>query len=126
MQNMEILTFERASEVIRSVIGINMTPKEVRLVGTRIVNIERAFNVREGCNRLDDSLPQRFLIEQLPDGPSSGTVVNLDKNLDDYYTERCWNISTGTPTSSTLRELGLSNVERDMRKRGLFNEEVKE
>jgi len=114
MQNMEILTFDRASEVIEATTGMRMTPAEVRLVGARIVNLERAFNVREGIRRRDDSLPRRFREEPLTEGASSGTVFDQEPMLDEYYTERGWDIETGIPKRETLVRLGLSNAASEL------------
>ena len=114
MQNMEILTFDRASEVIEATTGMRMTPAEVRLVGTRIVNIERAFNVREGMRRRDDSLPRRFREEPLKEGASSGTVFDQEPMLDEYYTERGWDLKTGVPRRETLEGLGLSKAASEL------------
>jgi aldehyde:ferredoxin oxidoreductase len=30
--------------------------------------------------------------------------------LDEYYTERGWNLETGIPTRETLRKLGLQGI----------------
>jgi len=76
LQNMEILTFDRAAEVMEAATGLRITPAEVRKAGERIVNIERTFNVREGTHRRDDSLPRRFREEPLTEGASSGTTFN--------------------------------------------------
>lgn len=114
MQNMEILTFDRASEVIEATTGMRMTPAEVRLVGTRIINIERAFNVREGMRRRDDSLPRRFREEPLTEGASSGTVFDQEPMLDEYYTERGWDLKTGVPRRETLEGLGLSKAASEL------------
>ncbi len=116
MQNMEILTFDRASEIIEATTGMRMTPAEVRLVGTRIVNIERAFNVREGMRRRDDSLPRRFREEPLKEGASSGTVFDQEPMLDEYYTERGWDLETGVPRRETLEGLGLSKAASELGK----------
>jgi len=116
MQNMEILTFERASEVIEVVTGMKMTASQVRDAGTRINTIERAFNIREGMRRKDDYLPRRFIEEELPSGASSGTVIKMDAMLDDYYTERGWNRESGIPLEHTLLDLGLEKVSADMKK----------
>ena len=110
MQNMEIMTFDRAAEVIEVVTGLKMTPAEVRSVGMRIVNIERAFNVREGSRRSDDTLPRRFREETLKEGPSKGTVFEQEPMLNEYYAERGWDQETGTPTRQTLEKLGLKHV----------------
>ncbi|MBA7465556.1 aldehyde:ferredoxin oxidoreductase [archaeon] len=114
MQNMEILTFDRASEVIEATTGMRMTPAEVRLVGARIVNIERAFNVREGMRRRDDSLPRRFREEPLTEGASSGTVFDQEPMLDEYYTERGWDLETGVPRRETLEGLGLPKAASEL------------
>jgi aldehyde:ferredoxin oxidoreductase len=110
MQNMGILTFDRASEVIEAATGLRMSPAEVRRVGERIVNLERAFNVREGIGRRDDSLPRRFREEPLPEGASKGTVFDQEPMLDEYYTERGWDGETGIPTRTTLLRLGLTDA----------------
>ena len=120
MQNMEILTFDRASEVIEAATGMRMTPVEVRLVGSRIVTLERAFNAREGLAREDDALPQRFLREQLREGPSRGIVFDLRGNLDEYYGERRWDPSTGNPTREALDYHGLDWVADDLERHGLL------
>ena len=115
MQNMEILTFDRASQVIEAVTGLKMSPTEVRLVGERIVNIERAFIVREGIRRRDDCLPRRFREEPLREGASSGTVFDQEPMLDEYYRERGWDLETGIPTKETLEGLSLDRVADDLR-----------
>ena len=113
MQNMEILTFDRASMVIEACTGLKMSPGDVRMVGERIVNVERAFNVREGIRRRDDTLPRRFREETLPYGASAGTVLDLEPMLDEYYDERGWDGETGIPHVETLESLGLVQSARD-------------
>jgi aldehyde:ferredoxin oxidoreductase len=75
--------------------------------GERTYNIEKAFNVREGFGRKDDFLPERFIKEPVPDGPSKGQVFEMDVLLDDYYQARGWDVETGNPTQEKLDELGL-------------------
>jgi aldehyde:ferredoxin oxidoreductase len=127
MQNMEILTFERASKVIEAATGMEMSAQEVRLVGSRIITVERAFNAREGLTREDDTLPPRFLGERMREGPSSGTVFDLQGNLNDYYAERRWDPSTGNPTREALQRNGLEWVADDLERLGVLTaEEVKD
>jgi aldehyde:ferredoxin oxidoreductase len=83
----------------------------------RIWNLMRAFMVREGFRRKDDTLPKRFLEEPIPKGPSKGMVLsreNLDKMLDEYYSFRGWDLKTGIPGSERLISLDLEDVARDM------------
>lgn len=114
MENMEILTFNKAAKAIEAGLGLKLSPLEVRSIGTRIVNLERAFNVREGLTRSDDTLPRRFREIPLSEGLSSGTILKLDPMLDEYYSERGWNLKTGKPTRKTLKNLGLEYVANDL------------
>jgi aldehyde:ferredoxin oxidoreductase len=114
MQNMEILTFERASRVIEACTGLRLSPADVRRVGERIINVERAFNVREGIRRRDDALPRRFREETLAEGASRGTVFDQEPMLDEYYDERGWDRETGIPYAKTLERLGLVEAARDI------------
>jgi len=86
-------------------------------VGERMVNLERAFNVREGFNRLQDTLPQRMLTEPLHtrEAPGEGQMVShQDEFLDKYYALRGWS-KEGIPTAGKLNELGLDFVLGDIK-----------
>ncbi|MEM3652939.1 MAG: aldehyde ferredoxin oxidoreductase C-terminal domain-containing protein, partial [Nitrososphaerales archaeon] len=89
---------------------------DVLQMGERIINIERAFVVREGITRKDDTLPERFLKEPLPPecGPSAGSIVELEPMLDEYYEVRGWDKKTGIPKRSTLERLDLKYVADDL------------
>lgn len=112
-----------ASKLIQTAIGWNTTPGEVQRIGERIINLERAFNVREGITRKDDTLPKRFLKEPLPKecGPSAGSIVELEPMLNEYYQEREWNEETGIPTQRKLKEIGLEYVAKDLKQLGKQN-----
>jgi aldehyde:ferredoxin oxidoreductase len=114
MQNMMLLPFERAAEALEVATGLKVTPEEMREAGARIVTLERMFGVREGVSRADDSLPSRFRDTPLREGASSGTVVDLDLMLDEYYAERGWDAATGHPTPDTLQRLGLGFAVTDL------------
>ena len=78
-------------------------------VGDRIINLERAFNLREGKGRSDDYLPKRLLTEPLQTrgAPGEGqTVSHHDEFLDKYYELRGWS-QEGVPLPEKLEELGL-------------------
>jgi aldehyde:ferredoxin oxidoreductase len=84
--------------------------------GERIYNLERAFNLREGCEPKDDYLPQRFIKEPMPNGPCRGQIFEMDVLLDDYYRERDWDRTTGVPTERKVRELGLESEFKSIQK----------
>ena len=98
------------SDIITTLTGWGFGVEEFRKTGERIYNLERAFNVREGLTRADDTLPKRLLEEPLPEGPAEGHVNNLEILLNPYYEFRRWDKTTGKPTPEKLRELGLEQV----------------
>ncbi len=89
--------------------GWDMDLKEFIRCGERIFNLQRMINVRRGISRKDDTLPARFLIEKLRDGPLAGHVPPLGELLSDYYSYREWN-EEGIPTKKKLVGLGLEET----------------
>jgi aldehyde:ferredoxin oxidoreductase len=97
--------------MIANCVGWELTVSDFRKIGERVYNLARAFNVREGLTRADDTLPKRLLEEPLPEGAAEGhTVKQLDQSLDVYYDLRGWDKKTGKPTPEKLRELNLDYV----------------
>jgi len=98
----------------RLVTGIDMTPEELRKAGERINTVARLINIREGLGRKDDTLPWKVMNVPIPDdGPVKGAFVSqaeLDLLLDDYYDSRGWTLK-GVPTTATLQELGMNELQ---------------
>jgi aldehyde:ferredoxin oxidoreductase len=108
---------KNTADLMEAVTGITLTAEDVQRVGERINNLAKAFNVREGFTRDDDTLPARLMTEPLKAGASKGQYISkkdLDQMLDEYYAERGWDLRTGIPTSKKLAELGLQYVSRDI------------
>lgn len=104
---------ENTAAFMEAVTGLVLTPEDVMEVGERVNNLARAFNVREGFTRADDTLPERLMTEPLEDGASRGHTISredLDEMLDEYYALRGWDVKTGTPTREKLTDLGLAYV----------------
>jgi len=104
---------ENTVALMEAVTGLPFTPEEVTKVGERINNLARAFNVREGFTRADDTIPERLMTEPLQSGASKGHLISKDDlrlMLDEYYTLRDWDLNSGIPTREKLNELGLSYV----------------
>jgi aldehyde:ferredoxin oxidoreductase len=110
--------------------GNKITAEDLLLIGERIVNLERLYNVRLGLSRHDDTLPERFTKEPaplyefesdsltgemaaLPDPLRFGRVYDLDAMLDRYYSLRGWD-DRGKPTWEVLQRLGLLDVASDV------------
>jgi aldehyde:ferredoxin oxidoreductase len=101
---------QNTADLMAGVTGIELTADAVQKVGERINNLARAFNVLAGFNRSDDCLPDRLMNEPLKDGNSKGQTFSrkqTDVMLDEYYTERGWDLKTGIPTRTKLEELGI-------------------
>lgn len=118
-ENMNILDYEKTARLLTAITGLSFTIDEVRDIGERIINLERAYLVREGIRRKDDTLPKRFLKEPMPNGRSKGHIIELQQMLDEYYEVRGWDIKTGIPKESVLKRLGLDDVVQDLKRRGV-------
>jgi aldehyde:ferredoxin oxidoreductase len=76
------------------------------LVGERIWNLEREFNLAAGFTAKDDNLPPRLMQEPAKTGPQKGAVSKLDVMLPEYYQLRGWT-KEGVPTAETRKRLGV-------------------
>ena len=104
-------------KLLNTVTGFGIEADEYMKIGERVWNLVRAFNVREGFTRVQDTLPQRFMIEPLPSGPAKGHVIglqDLNKMLNEYYALRGWD-ERGVPTQDKLAQLGLECVLNQIR-----------
>ncbi len=79
-------------------------------IGERIYNLERMYNIREGMDPAEDTLPTRFLEENLEESYRKNPKVPLETMLKDYYNVRKWD-SRGIPLPKKLKELELKLLE---------------
>lgn len=82
-------------------------------VGERINNLTRLFNLREGLSYVEDTLPERFRLEPVSEGPLAGRTVDISQMLKEYYFLRGWD-EYGRPTPKKLAELGLVKEGKDV------------
>jgi len=128
------------SKMLAAVTGNDRDEEELYRVGERVFNLQRAIHVREGhrgreFDVLDDSFHTRPLRTvglnpecKAPgkDGETisrKGEVVDKGKfeaMKDEYYELRGWDVATGLQTKSNLKELGLSDIIRDLERRKLI------
>ena len=104
------LTPGRLVSALRLVTGWNVSLEEFLQVGERIFNLGRVFNVREGVDRAQDVLPNRFS-EPLREGGSASEAItrtDLERMLEEYYALRGWT-RDGVPKEETLVKLGLKD-----------------
>lgn len=99
-------------EFIKAVTGWDVSLYELMKVGERRLNMMRVFNTREGFDRKDDRLPNKFFKPLNGSGPTAGMAIDPDEfenALDLYYKLLGWN-AEGIPTRSKLIDLGIEWV----------------
>ncbi|UCG37092.1 MAG: aldehyde ferredoxin oxidoreductase family protein [Candidatus Bathyarchaeota archaeon] len=107
---------EAYPEMIEAVTGMSLTLSDLFGISERVYNLQRAFNVREGLNRRDDSLPARIFEDPIPKGASKGSFIKRDefeRMLDDYYQARGWS-ENGIPTKAKLGTLDLDEIAHEI------------
>jgi len=95
---------------LTAITGHEWSEEEFNKAGERIFNLEKMMNYREGFDKKDDILPERFYTNKFTEGPKKGSVVNrqeFEATLEAYYTNRGWDTVTSRPTNEKLEELGL-------------------
>jgi aldehyde:ferredoxin oxidoreductase len=104
-----IFWMEDFAQMLPALTGVSQFGERKNLIeiAERQVTLKRLFNAREGISRKDDTLPKRFTIDPMPEGPGKGQRVNLEPMLNDYYRLRGWDETTGLPTQETVRRLTL-------------------
>jgi aldehyde:ferredoxin oxidoreductase len=132
------VTPELLARMLSAATGVDFFESEsLLLAGRRIMNLEKAFNVREGATRKDDHLPHRLMNEVL--APPSGkgedrpaataghpdpvkeqinSQAYLDRMLDEYYELHGWDKATGLPRCKTLGDLDLGDVAAELDRMG--------
>jgi len=102
------------SRALSAATGVSFTDDSLLEMGERVINLERAYAVRAGSTRRNDTLPKRFIEEGFRGGGSARVVVPIEQMLDQYYEAQGWDTDTGIPTSATLDRLGLSKESEDL------------
>jgi aldehyde:ferredoxin oxidoreductase len=87
---MDVLDFESAAELLRTATGLTFTAGYIEQKLSEAIDRDRQLNLRFGVTRNDDTLPDRFLNEPLPDGPTKGSTVDIDRMVGEYYELHQW------------------------------------
>ena len=112
----------RAAKLASAATGIHYDWKDILECGDRVYTVEYAILRRYGLGKESDFPPERFFVETIPDGPTKGRILNkekYEKMLHEYYKIRGYN-SNGVPTKEKLEDLGLSDIARDLERRGIL------
>lgn len=100
------ITPEIMKDWTNAVTGWNLSTEEMELIGDRLFNLKRMYNVRQGISRKDDVLPARLLMHDRKTGAAAGSIPYYGMIIKDYYEYRQWN-NEGIPTEEKLKELEI-------------------
>ena len=117
------LDLEYYVKLFKAITGLEYTLDRFFFIADKIYNLIRAFWVREfgGWSREYDYPPRKWFEVPLSKGPLAGTKLSkeiYDRLLDMYYEVRGWD-KTGIPRKSTLEKFGLTDVIKQLEKRGI-------
>jgi aldehyde:ferredoxin oxidoreductase len=96
------------TKLVQAATGWNISLWELVRVGERTVNLQRAFNAREGFTSQEDALPAK-MFQPLQGGPTDGyqvTPAEFEQARAQYYAMAGWD-EEGRPTRGKLEELDL-------------------
>jgi aldehyde:ferredoxin oxidoreductase len=108
------ITPESYARLFNAATGRSVDPQFFSVLGERIWNQTRLFNLREGLTARQDRLPRRIVAEPLPGGPHKGRHISeadMAAMLADYYRQRGWD-QAGCPTQAKLQALKLNRSDR--------------
>jgi aldehyde:ferredoxin oxidoreductase len=101
---------DRLAPILTAATGIEFDPEKLLFIGERIHNLARLYNLQNGRTWEDDTLPGRFLEEEMTAGLMKGKVMTREffgDLVQKYYAERGWD-EKGVPTPATLERVGLT------------------
>jgi aldehyde:ferredoxin oxidoreductase len=100
------------SQMLSAIVGRDFGREDAELLGERVINLGRMFNLRRGLKAEDDLDVSPRLLEDPPAGIGKGHSIkpHLKQMVEDYYTAMGWDKTSGRPTKSTLERLGLGEL----------------
>jgi aldehyde:ferredoxin oxidoreductase len=103
-----------AVELIKAVTGWeDFNLEEVLTIGERRISLMRYFNQREGLDRSQDSLPEKFYQPLTGSGPTAGIALTheeIEGAIDTYFDLLGWDKTSAAPSTERLQALGLGDV----------------
>ena len=109
------------ADLVANASGMNASETELTITAERIINLIKAYGLRLGLTRKDDTVPKIYF-EETPVAPRFKLTHGiLDKWINRYYELRGWD-NEGVPTKETLQRSGLDYVRQDLEQRGILKE----
>jgi aldehyde:ferredoxin oxidoreductase len=107
-----VLSLRGMTDLLAAVTGWETSSWELMRWGERRLHLMRVYNLREGLTAADDTLPDRFFDEPIPDGRWAGTKIDrhaFAEAIQLFHGMMGWD-DIGRPRSSTLVDHGLEWV----------------
>jgi aldehyde:ferredoxin oxidoreductase len=99
------------TEYINAATGWNLTEDEYFKIGERILNLRKAFNLREGIKPIDYTLHERAIGKTpLKKGPLKGITLDMNELRNEFYNIVGWDSNTGGPTKEKLQKLEIDSL----------------
>jgi aldehyde:ferredoxin oxidoreductase len=86
----DLITWKELQEIVRFACGFSLGKQALKRIASRIINLAKAFNQREGVTRKEDKLPRRFFREILGETGKAIRPEDLQLMLREYYELRGW------------------------------------
>lgn len=102
------LNATQAVGMLNHVTGFDYTLEEVMKIGRRLWYLKRGLTNLFGARAKDDRLPAR-LMTPLPEGPTAGSIPDMELMLKAFYQLRGLN-EDGVPRETVLREQNLADL----------------
>jgi len=114
-----VVGFDHIAKVWNAVTGMNSTHEDLLIIGRRVWYLERFLNYMMGLTNRDDTLPERFIMEPLDEGPAKGLVCDdFNEMLRKFYTLR--GLGSIDDLQLKLKELNLSELLTEINKIRLY------
>jgi aldehyde:ferredoxin oxidoreductase len=107
------------ADLISSATGLDIDEKEALTICNRVENVVKAYNLRAGLRRKDDTVPKQYFEKDPPPPLKKLDRAKWDMWLDEYYKLRKWN-NESVPTKERLEELGLGYIIEELERRGIL------
>lgn len=104
--------FAESTELLSLVTGWELNEGELKTAAERVVAIKKLFNIREGWDCSEDTLPERFFtqaLETLSGGVRTLSKLTLQNRIKAYYKIRNWD-EDGKIGAQELKRLGLDDL----------------
>jgi len=97
--------WEDSATMLKLVTGWDMTGEELQSSAKRIVNAKKAFNIQSGWSPREDTLPDRFFDDRLPEDSARLSRENLDASVREYNLQRGWDEKGFLPHTESVGRL---------------------